>query len=125
VAGKLYWANYGNNTISYANLDGSGGGDLSTTGATINGPSGVAIDPATGRIYWTNFDGTTISYAKLDGSGGGELTKTGATVSFASGLAIDAATGKIYWTNYSGANTISFATWQRRSGRPHDHRHDR
>ena len=67
-------------TISYANLDGSGGDDLDTTGATVSGPYGVAIDPAAGRIYWANGDQHTISYAKLDGSGGGgDLNISGAT----------------------------------------------
>ena len=48
-ADRVYWAN-GNNTISFANLDGSGGGaQLDISGATSNGPRGVDIDPVTGR----------------------------------------------------------------------------
>ena len=71
AAGRIYWANQGNDTISYANLDGSGGGgELNISGATANKPHGLAIDPAAGRIYWAN-DDNTISYANLDGSGGG------------------------------------------------------
>jgi hypothetical protein len=35
AARKIYWANWRGNKISYANLDGSGGGDLTTPGATV------------------------------------------------------------------------------------------
>ena len=34
AAGRIYWANVGGNKISFANLNGSGGGDLITAGAT-------------------------------------------------------------------------------------------
>ena len=82
-ADRIYWGNGGNDTISYANLDGSGGGgELNLTGATPSGPRGVALDPAAGRIYWANQGNNTISYANLDGSGGGgELNISGATAS--------------------------------------------
>ena len=40
--------------ISFANLDGSGGGDLDTTGATVNNPHGLALDPVDNTIYWAN-----------------------------------------------------------------------
>src|SRR3954471_10178866 len=79
-ADRIYWGNGGNDTISYANLDGTGGGgQLDLTGATPAGPRGVAIDAAAGRIYWANQNNATISYANLDGTGhGGELNTTGA-----------------------------------------------
>jgi len=114
AANRIYWSNYDNNTISYANLDGTGGGQIQTTGATVNGPMGLAIDPAAGRVYWANWGnpggtGVTISYANLDGSGGGGNLPTGAaTVVGPHGLAIDHAAGRIYWPNYEG-NRISFA----------------
>jgi low density lipoprotein receptor-related protein 5/6 len=38
TAGRLYWGNFFNNTISFANLSGSGGGQLATTGTTPDGP---------------------------------------------------------------------------------------
>ena len=45
AAGTIYWANARSNTtpISYANLDGSGGGNLDTAGATADRARGVAI----------------------------------------------------------------------------------
>jgi hypothetical protein len=108
-ADRIYWGNGGNDTISYANLDGSGGGgQLNLSGATPSGPRGVVIDSAAGRIYWANQVNNTISYANLDGSGGGgELNISGTTPSKPHGLAIYPATGIIYWANDN--DTISYA----------------
>ena len=108
-ADRAYWAN-GNDTISYANLDGSGGGgQLNLSGATPSGPRGVAVDPVAGRIYWANQGNDTISYANLDGSGGGgQLNVAGATIVKPHGLAIDPTAGRVYWANDTG-NPISYA----------------
>jgi DNA-binding beta-propeller fold protein YncE len=103
---RVYWTDDIANSIAFENLDGSGGGDLTTTGATVNGPEGVALDPAAGKIYWANLHADKISFAKLDGSGGGDLTTTGATVFDPWGVALDPAARKIYWANGGG---ISFA----------------
>src|SRR3954451_16863935 len=82
-ADRIYWGNGATDTISYANLDGSGGGgELNLSGATPSEPRGVAIDSTTGRIYWANQENATISYANLDGSGGGgEFNISGTTPS--------------------------------------------
>ncbi len=117
AARRIYWANSESgasalpDTISYANLNGSGGGDLNTTGATVSEPFSVAIDPAGGRLYWTNdFDTTdSISYANLDGSGGDDLD-TGVTSDDSPvGLAIDGAAHRIYWGN-SATESIGSAS---------------
>jgi DNA-binding beta-propeller fold protein YncE len=112
VAGKIYWSNYNfggaAKKISWANLDGSGGGDLNTGAATVNEPIGVTIDKGADRIYWANWGGNKISWANLDGTGGGDLNTGTATVINPQGLALDKAAGKIYWANYGG-NKISFA----------------
>jgi DNA-binding beta-propeller fold protein YncE len=106
---RVYWAGYGNDKISFANLDGSGGGgDLNTTGATISEPLGIAIDIAAGRLYWTNDAAPKISYAYLDGSGGGDLNTTGATTNPLAGIAVWPAGGKVFWANNTPP-TISFA----------------
>ena len=40
AAGRVYWGSYTNNKVSFANLDNTGGGgDIDTTGATVNGPA--------------------------------------------------------------------------------------
>ena len=78
--------------IAFANLNGSGGGNLSTSGATVESPAGAAIDLSTGRVYWANYGSKAkpIAYANLDGSGGGgDLNTAGATAEGASLPAID------------------------------------
>jgi hypothetical protein len=114
AANQIYWGNYGATTatMSFANLDGSGGGGvLNTAGATVSEPFGVAIDAAGGRIYWANDSGNAISVANLDGSGGAhDLNTTGATPPHnPEGVAIDPAAGKIYWANNGASPKISFA----------------
>ena len=60
AADRVYWGGYGASTprISFANLDGSGGGDLNSGLATVDEPFGIAIDLARGRILWANDGGT-------------------------------------------------------------------
>jgi hypothetical protein len=111
VTRTIYWANYNGGvegkkgTISYAKLDGSAAGDLNTTGAKLEDPEAIAVDPAGGRVYWSNNGETpepdTISFARLDNSGGGgTLDVTGATQpNGIYGLAVNAAAGQIYWIN--------------------------
>jgi DNA-binding beta-propeller fold protein YncE len=112
ATGKIYWANFtaggGGTKISWANLDGSGAGDLPTGKATVDGPAGLVVDHAAGKIYWANWQAGKISWADLDGSGGGDLNTGTATVSGPYGVAIDPVAGKIYWANFIG-NAISFA----------------
>jgi hypothetical protein len=111
--GRVYWANVeiggGSSSIGYANLDGSGGGVVDTTGASVDSPEGLAVYPAAGRIYWTDTGADKIAFANLAGGGGGNLEIEPGAVSFPSGLAIDAASQKIYWGNVVGADTIGVA----------------
>ena len=111
AADQVYWSNIVNGTISFARLDGmGGGGQLNTMGATASSPSGVAVDAAAGKIYWANLGNNTISFARLDGTGGGgQLNIAGATASSPRGLAIDPTGGKLYWANSVANGTISFA----------------
>jgi DNA-binding beta-propeller fold protein YncE len=112
AANRIYWANYAANTISWANLDGSGGGELPTTGAPLDGPMGLAVDSATGRLYISNYGSTgvsnLISWANLDGSGGGGFQTGNATVSGPHGVAIDPVTRRLYWAN-AHVDLISWA----------------
>src|SRR4051794_20391222 len=106
-ADRIYWGNGTTGTISYANLDGSGGGgELNLSGATPNEPRGVVIDSAAGRIYWANQGNNTISYANLDGSGGGDQhNNCGKTPSQPHGLENDPAAGGVYWANDNNNNS--------------------
>jgi hypothetical protein len=119
----IYWANVDDDTISWAKLDGSAGGTLNTSGATVNGfCCRLAIDPVAGRVYWVNTSATpnVLSYAKVDNSGGGDLSYAGSSVEPSSeGLAVDPAAGRIYYLtgdeigfanlNGSGGGTVSTA----------------
>lgn len=105
---RIYWSNYTGKALSFANLDGSGGG--SHTGLTLDGPEGLAIDAAAGRIFWVDYNAETISSANLDGSGGqANLNVAGAPVSSPWGLAVDLPGGRVYWTNSSSPGGVSFA----------------
>ena len=116
-AGKLYWPNFADNTIGFANLDGSAAGHLQTGTATLSGPRGVAIDPATQRIYWANYGpggtGTTISWASLaNNNTGANLMTIPATVDGPEGVALDPPNNRIYWGNYGSGqdgDTISYS----------------
>jgi low density lipoprotein receptor-related protein 5/6 len=117
AADRVYWVNdASSNKISFANLDGSGAGNLSTAGASTGATRGLAIDVAGGRIYWTNRSANRISFANLDGSGGGgDLNTIGATVSNPNAAAVYPAAGRIYWGNETG-NLISFANLDNSGG---------
>src|SRR3989442_7239297 len=79
AADRVYWGGYGASTprISFANLDGSGSGDLNSGLATVDEPFGIAIDLARGRILWANDGGSAISFANLNNTGGGGDLNTG------------------------------------------------
>jgi hypothetical protein len=92
AANQIFWTDNSSNQspISYANLDGSGGGgELNITGATDADPTGLA---------------GTISYASLSGGGGGQLNITGTSALTPFGLAIDPVAGKVYWADQDGYN---------------------
>lgn len=119
----IYWNNYGATpqSISVANIDGSGGGALSLTGATLVDPEGMAIDTATGRLYVASSSGGTsgkgeILYVNLDGSGAGVLTAPNALVDEPYGVVLDPATRMIYWANDSEGNGNGSIAWARLDG---------
>lgn len=109
----IYWANdEGEGSIAWANLDGSAGGVLNTTGTTVNSPCcRIAVDPAGGRLYWINTgpNPNTINFANLNNTGGGgELNLTGSTVEpGGEGLVVDSAAGRVYFLG--GEKEIGYA----------------
>ena len=120
--GRIYWANFAAGfgmSISYANLDGSGGANLiDDIGAfpeapeppdEPRGPEGTAIDPATGKIYWSDFGQRhLIQYANANGTGISALNTDGAGAHGVHGVAIDPQTNRIYWANWY-SNGIGWA----------------
>ena len=122
AAELIYWNNYGAEpqSISYANIDGSGGGALNLTGATLVDPEGMAIDTATNRLFVASCCGGpdkkgSIIAANLDGTGASVFTAPGAPVDEPFGVAIDPGSRTIYWANYADDGTPSIA-WAKLDG---------
>jgi hypothetical protein len=129
VAGKVYWANTKPepNSISWANVNGSGGGNLDLSGAPApEGITGLSVDPVGGRIYWLDRNEERIGFASLSGGGGGEVNLAGVTFGENNlmdnpyGLAFDPSVGRLYWANYNqdstNANAIGFVNLAGGSG---------
>jgi hypothetical protein len=100
----MYWDDYSASpvSISFASLDGSGGGSLNVAGAELESPEGLAYDTVTNRLYVPNegVSGTgQITWINLDGSGTGRLVAPGALIDEPEGVAIDPSTRTIYWLN--------------------------
>jgi DNA-binding beta-propeller fold protein YncE len=104
AAERIYWDNYRQEpaSIGFSALDGSGGGLLNTTGATIKDPEGMTYDSATGRIYVASSNSDEIIWVNVDGSGAGTLSAPGAPIEDPVGVAVDPATRTIYWVNGEG-----------------------
>jgi DNA-binding beta-propeller fold protein YncE len=110
TGGKVYWGANGSGVMSEAELNGSGGSTVSVGSASVNQPTGTALDPATNKLYWVNYATSTISVANLDGTGEGQTlySSPAEDVDGPVSLAIDPATNKIYWDNISN-DTIAEA----------------
>jgi hypothetical protein len=120
----IYWDNYSADpdSISVANIDGSGGGALNLTGATLDDPEGMAIDTVTGRLYVASSSGGAaktgeILFVNLDGSGAGVLSAPGAPVDEPYGVVLDPVTRMIYWANDgSGKGNKGSIAWAKFDG---------
>jgi hypothetical protein len=112
AAEQIYWNNFSSNpdTVAFANIDGSGGGALNTTGVEFEGPEGMAYDSVTNRLFVAAEGATAdqIVVINLDGSGATALNASGAPVEAPEGLTLDPATRTVYWIN-TDSETISWA----------------
>lgn len=124
AAELLYWDNYSDSTISFANVDGSGGGPLNLSGVVLDGPEGMAYDPATNRLIVGSADGGpggngAIVFVNLDGSGAGYLNTAGAPLDTPLGVAVDPAARRVYWLNNGeGTDSIAYASLDGAGGGP-------
>ena len=100
----IYWTDWETAKIQRANLDGSYGEDLVTSG--LDSPYGIALDIAGGKMYWTDFGTDKIQRANLDGSNVQNLVTSGLASPF--GITLDIAGGKMYWMD-AGTNKIQRA----------------
>jgi DNA-binding beta-propeller fold protein YncE len=113
AAETLYWNNYGSGSgsfpnVSFASLDGSGGGELNSG---LNAPEGLAYDSATNRLFVATGFGAEryILAINLDGSGASTFTAPGAPVEEPEGVVVDPATRTIYWENTAGNGSFVWA----------------
>ncbi|MBK5220289.1 MAG: hypothetical protein JJE35_10970 [Thermoleophilia bacterium] len=115
VNGRVYW---GNNpisgvTISYANVNNTGGGTLSLSPAPKSAYA-FAVDPAGGRLYWSEGQDDRFAYTGLLGGSVSILDTSGALTTSSYGFAIDPTLNKISWPNYDNgvdrANGFGFAS---------------
>ena len=81
------------NAIKKADLDGA---NKETIVDQLEGPLGLAIDPAAGKIYWTDWFAQKIQRANLDGSVLEDLVNTAPMRPRF--LALNDAGGVVYWT---------------------------
>jgi hypothetical protein len=104
---KVYWTDIIRQTVSLANLDGTGAQDIITDPLHTGGIQGVVADPAnnfiffgasTGTDYSTSPPTTTggVQRAGLDGSAITELLAVSSTYQ---ALAVDDAALKVYWAD--------------------------
>jgi hypothetical protein len=70
AAGGIYWASFLGKRISFASRDGSGGGDLTTTGATSNRPVFPILLQAPSGVGVPLVSGATVAGATLSCSQG-------------------------------------------------------
>jgi hypothetical protein len=123
AAELIYWDNYGATpqTISYANIDGTGGGSLNLSGAQLLGPEGMAIDTATGRLFVVSSNAGAakhgeIDFVNLNGSGAGVFTAPGAPVDDPFGVAVNPVTRTIYWANSGAGEGDGSIAWAKLDG---------
>ncbi|HWP32843.1 MAG TPA: hypothetical protein VNL97_03750, partial [Solirubrobacterales bacterium] len=121
AAELLYWDNYEEDNVAFANIDGSGGGPLNLAGVTLNDPEGMAFDSVTNRLYVASSNGGPgekgeILFVNLDGTGAGVFSAPGAPVESPEGIAVDPVTRMIYWANGEGAGSIAWARLDGSSG---------
>lgn len=110
AAETILWNNYSGDpdSVSFANIDGAGGGTLNLGGQAMEGTEGMAYDTVTNRLFVAAYSTNKIIAINLDGSGAAPFTAPGAPVSVPEGVAIDPVTRMIYWINTS-PDTISWA----------------
>lgn len=123
AAELVYWDNYGATpqTIAVANIDGSGGGALNLTGASLDDPEGMAIDTVTGRLFVVSSSSGAggkgeILFANLDGSGAGVFSAPGAPLDEPFGVVVDPATRMIYWANTGAGEKDGSIAWAKLDG---------
>ena len=93
---KLYWCDFGSDTIEYSELDGTNRKLLLNT--NIDQPRGLAIDPFSEYVYWTDW-GNAPKIEKMTLTGRNRRVIVRSDLHWPNGLTIDFATSKLYWVD--------------------------
>lgn len=115
AAETIYWDNYGGpiegDSVSFADISGSGGGSLNLGTAKLESPEGMAYDTVTNRLFVGSQlkPNGQILAINLDGSGASSFTAPGAPIETPEGVAVDPVNRIIYWENTGGEGSIAWA----------------
>jgi hypothetical protein len=120
AAELVYWDNYEENTVAFANIDGSGGGPLNLAGSALQNPEGMAIDSATGRLFVASAgesgNGGNITAINLDGSGAANFSPPGAPIDVPEGIVVDPVKRMIFWANTGTSPSNGSIAWANLDG---------
>jgi hypothetical protein len=116
VNGRVYWGNHpegGDESISFANVNNTGGGNLSLSRAPESSYA-FAVDSTAGRLYWSEGNQDRFAYTGLLGGTVNTLDTSGALVDSSYGFAVDPTLNRISWPNYNNGddplNGLGFAS---------------
>ena len=93
---KLYWCDFGTDTIEYSTLDGIDRKLL--LNRNVDQPRGLAIDPCSGYIYWTDW-GRAPRIEKMTFTGTNRRAIVISNLGWPNGLTIDFVASKLYWVD--------------------------
>jgi hypothetical protein len=115
---RAYWTETGGpaSGLSFAALDGSGGGSLSFTSPGTTAHGGLTVDSAAGRFYWS--DEKKIESIAFDGSDQRAFDSGGIAIAFVHSLSIDPGARRLIWTQESAAAPIEIGGLDGTGGGP-------
>jgi hypothetical protein len=120
AAELVYWDNYEENTVAFANIDGTGGGPLNLAGSALQNPEGMAIDSVTGRLFVASSgeggNAGHITVINLDGSGATSFSPPGAPIDVPEGIVVDPVKRMIFWTNTGTSPSNGSIAWANLDG---------
>jgi hypothetical protein len=115
---RVYWTEVGGGStgLSFATLDGSGGGTLTFPTPKTFAFYGLTVDTAAGRFYWS--DENTIESMAFDGTGQRTFDTGGVLTTSTRDLSIDPDGRRLIWSRESRTSPIEIARLDGGGGGP-------
>lgn len=115
---RVYWTEVGGtaNGLSFAALDGSGGGSLAFSVPKTFAFGGLTVDTAGGRFYWSAEN--KIESIAFDGSAQRDFDSGGVATTVSRSLTIDPEGRRLIWTRESSSARIEIARLDGSGGGP-------